>query len=415
MADPTADDRTTPYQRKLFVFLSVASVFEGWDFFALTQILPNLRADMGLSMAGAGALFGFVNLGTVVAFLLVRRADRMGRKSVLTLTIAGYTLCTLGSGLSWDVYSFAGFQFLGRIFLIGEWAVASVYAAEEFPARNRATVIGLLQGLSSLGAILCAGAVPLLLQTSYGWRSVYLVGVVPLVLLAWSRRGLRETHRFEEQQAAATGQRPLTHILRTPHARRVWQLGLIWFTTYICSNTAVSFWKEHAVTDLGWTDSQVAGVITIAALGSMPLIFAAGKLLDVLGRRPGAAIIYIATSAGVFGGYTLTDPTALTIAMTVAVFGVTAVLAVLNSYTAELFPTDLRGDAFAWSNNLIGRVGYVIAPVVLGVVAESHGWGVAIAPTAAFPLIALALIFWLLPETSRRELEETSRLEPPAP
>ena len=400
----------SPYQRRLFGFLGVATLFEGWDFFALTQILPNLRADMGLSVEGAGYLFGFVNLGTVLAFVLVRHADRWGRKRLLTVTIAGYTLCTLGSGLAWDVYSFAVFQFLGRIFLIGEWAVATVYAAEEFPADRRGSVIGILQGFSSLGAILCAGAVPLLLNTEYGWRSVYLVGVLPLVLLAWTRRGLRETQRFEEQQARNDPRRPLTYILRTPYARRVWQLGLIWFMTYICSNTAVSFWKDHAVTDLGFTDAQVAQVITVAALGSMPLIFLAGKMLDVIGRRPGAAIIYLATSGGVFAGYTLTSQTGLTIAMTFAVFGVTAVLAVLNSYTSELFPTDLRADAFAWSNNLLGRIGYVLAPVAIGMMAETTGWGAAVAPTAVFPLIALALIFWLLPETSGRELEETSQL-----
>ena len=31
----------TPYQRRLFVFLSVATFFEGFDFLALSQILPN--------------------------------------------------------------------------------------------------------------------------------------------------------------------------------------------------------------------------------------------------------------------------------------------------------------------------------------------------------------------------------------
>jgi putative MFS transporter len=44
------------YQRRLFIFLSVATFFEGYDFLALTQILPNLRAEMGISEASAGLL-----------------------------------------------------------------------------------------------------------------------------------------------------------------------------------------------------------------------------------------------------------------------------------------------------------------------------------------------------------------------
>ena len=410
MAAKVAPTPLTAYQKRLFVFLSVATLFEGYDFFALTQILPNLRADMDLSRQAGANLFAFVNAGTVLAYLLVRRADRWGRRQVLTVTIAGYTICTFLSGLAWDVYSFATFQLLARIFLIGEWATSMVYAAEEFPADRRGTMIGVLQAFSSLGAILCAGVVPFLVKTPYGWRTVYFVAIVPLVVLAFARRNLRETRRFEEMKAAGLPDRPpLTQILRGPYRKRVLQLGLIWFMTYICSNTAVSFWKDHAVTDLGWTDADVGVALTIAALVSMPMVFMAGKLLDVIGRRRGAAVIFIATSLGVFVAYTASDKWVLTGAMIVAVFGVSSVLPVLNAFTTELFPTDLRGDAFAWSNNLLGRIGYVISPMLIGVVAEQYDWGVAIAPTAIFPLIALGLIYWFLPETRGRELEETSR------
>jgi putative MFS transporter len=42
------DDALSPHQRRLFVFLCVATFVEGYDFIALSQILPNLRADLGL-------------------------------------------------------------------------------------------------------------------------------------------------------------------------------------------------------------------------------------------------------------------------------------------------------------------------------------------------------------------------------
>jgi hypothetical protein len=64
---------------------------------------------------------------------------------------------------------------------------------------------------------------PDLLATSLGWRAVYFVGVIPLLLLAWARRGLRETRRFSEQVAPeirARG-RAFTAILRGPYAGQV--------------------------------------------------------------------------------------------------------------------------------------------------------------------------------------------------
>lgn len=398
------------YQKRLFAFLSVATFFEGYDFLALAQILPNLRADFELSKFGAGLLFACVNAGTVVAWLLVRRADAWGRRRTLMATIIGYTVCTFLSGIAWDVYSFGVFQFLARVFLIGEWAISMVYAAEEYPADRRGMVIGVLQAFSSLGAVLCAGVTPLLLQTAYGWRSVYFVGVIPLILLAYARRNLQETRRFTEQVGDRKPARPMGHILGTPFRRRVLQLGVIWFATYVCSNTAVSFWKEFAVGERGLTDGQAGLAVTIAALVSMPLVFLSGKLIDVIGRRRGAVVIFIGTSLGVFLAYGLHGLWPLTAALTIAIFGVSAVLPVLNAFTAELFPTDLRGDAFAWANNLIGRIGYVLAPIGLGALAEVWGWGPSVQLTTLFPLLALALILWLLPETTGKELEETAAL-----
>ena len=402
----------TPYHYKLFAFLGVATFFEGYDMLALAQLLPNLRADMGLDPSDAGLMVGVINAGTVLAYLLVRKADRWGRKRVLMITIAGYTIFTFLTALSVNVYMFTACQLLARIFLIGEWAVSMVYAAEEFPADRRGMVIGVLQAFASLGSVACAGLVPLLIQTSLEWRLVYLVGAVPLVLLAVARRGLRESKRFAEREADLKEKpQPLTRIFSTPYRTRLLQMALIWFLTYLCTQNAITFWKEFAVTERGMTDGEVGMSITIAAVASMPMVFASGKLLDVVGRRYGAVVIFLLTVLGVVGAYTLSGQVPLTLALVFGIFGASAVLPVLNAYTTELFPTDLRSDAFAWSNNLLGRLGYVLSPIALGAVAEEIGWGPTVASTGIFPLIALVLIFVLLPETSNQELEQTSSVK----
>src|SRR5262249_44963458 len=157
-------------------------------------------------------------------------------------------------------------------------------------------------------------------------------------------------------------------------------------------------------------DRKVALCISIAALAALPCVFGAGPLIDWAGRRLGAAIIFGLTALGVFGAYTLHGAFLLTVMLVLGIFGASAVLSVLYAYTVELFPTELRGAAFAWSNNLIGRVGYVLSPIAVGAAAGQWGWGLAVRGTALFPILALILILWLLPETKAMELEETSRL-----
>ncbi|MBX3128830.1 MAG: MFS transporter [Polyangiaceae bacterium] len=400
----------TPYQRRLFVFLSVATFFEGYDFLALTQILPNLRQEMGISEGQAGALVAFINVGTVLAYLLVRKADKWGRRRVLTATIAGYTVFTFLTGFAPNIWVFAIFQMIARVFLIGEWATSMVIAAEEFPAARRGMVLGVINAFASLGSVFCAGVVPLLLKAPWGWRTVYFVGIIPLVILAYARRNLRETQRFSEQVKEPARARPLMHVMRTPYRKRVLQLGLIWLLTYVCTQNGITFWKEFAVAERSFTDGQVGLAISIAAVAAMPLVFLSGKLIDVIGRQLGAAVIFGLASLGVFLSYSLEGQWALTGALAFGIFGASAVLPVLNAYSTELFPTDLRADAFSWANNLIGRVGYVLSPLGIGLLAGQLGWGPAVRLTAIFPIIAVVLIFLLLPETRNKELEETAAL-----
>lgn len=394
----------------LLIFLSVASFFEGYDFLALSQVLPNLRADLGLDPATGGRIVSLIGVGTILAYLVVRLADRWGRRRVLTLTILGYAAFTFFSGLSRGAWDFALFQLVARVFLIAEWALAMVYAAEEFPAERRGLAIGIIQGASAFGSIVCAGVTPLLLHNQYGWRTVYFVGVIPLLLVAYARRNLQESRRFVEQAVKGAAPAGLLDLLRSPYRRRALQLALIWALTYMCTQNAVVFWKEFAVGERGLTDGQVGTAVALASLVSLPLAFAAGKLLDAIGRRPSAVIIYLATAAGVLAAYRLHSYWLLTASLMVAIFGAVALLTLLNAFTTELFPTERRADAFAWANNLLGRIGYVIAPALVGAAAVRIGWGPAVSFTVVFLLAALALVLWLLPETTRRELEETAAI-----
>lgn len=400
----------TAYQKRLFVFLSVATFFEGYDFFALSQLLTSIRETYGLSPEQGTWLVTLINLGTMLAYVLVRRADRWGRKRVLSITIAGYALFTFLSAFAPSAVVFGLLQMVARVFLIGEWAISMVVAAEEFPAERRGMVIGVVSACAGLGSIVCAAVVPLLLKTPFGWRSVYLLGVLPLLLLMYARRNLRETQRFTERAAQGPVDPPLLELLRGPHRRRVLELGAIWFLSYVCTHNAVTFWKEFALAERGLSHGQAGLVVSVAAVVSMPLVFFAGRLLDVVGRRRGAAFIYLATVLGVLGAYTLHGVLPLMLCMTLGIFGVNAVLTVLNAFMTELFPTEARGNAMAWSNNLIGRVGYCLSPLVIGLFVQQHGWGLPMRFTVVFPLLALALIFLWLPETNARELEETSKV-----
>jgi len=406
---PSESTEDRAYYRRLFFFLGAAGFFEGYDTFTLTQVLPAIRIEMGLSHRSEGALVAFINVGMLLAYPLVHNADRWGRKRVLTITVLGFACATLAAGLAPNVWLFGLSQLVARMFLAAEWAVATVYAAEEFPADRRGTVIGIVHGLNGFGAIACAAVAPALLATPLNWRSVYFVGALPLFLMAIARRSLRETRRFAQQAATKRGEAgSLARMLAPPLRGRLLQLSLLWALTYGCTASAITFWKEFAVSERAMSDASVGKYISIAAVVAMPLAFSAGKILDRFGRRVGALLIYGSTVGGTIGAYTLTVSAPLITSLIFGMAGITAVGVVLSAYTAELFPTELRGTAFGLSNHLLGRTAFIISPLGVGFAATHVGWGHAVAMTTALPALALLLILILLPETRGKELEDTA-------
>ena len=352
---------------------------------------------------------GIIQIGSILAFFLVRNADTWGRKRILTITILGYTVCTLLTGLSQDVYTFAAAQLAAKFFLVTEWAVGMVYAAEEFPAARRGMVIGVLNGLNGLGAVVCAGVAPLIVKMPLGWRGVYFVGAIPLLLMAIARRSLRETRRFTEHVAGTDAtKRSFWQILEPPYRNRMLTLALLWALTFVSTNVAITFWKEHAILELGISDAEAGANVAIAAVAAMPLAFCAGKLIDRVGQRVGSLIIYGATILGTLGAYELTSRWLIVASLVAGVAGITAIGAPLGTYTAELFPTRLRSDAFGWSNHLLGRITLVLSPAGVGYAAERIGWSRAVSLTTICLAAAAVLILLLMPETRGRELEETS-------
>ena len=178
--------------------------------------------------------------------------------------------------MSRSPFDFAFYQLTARVFLVGQWALCMMYAAEEFPADRRGFAIGVIQAATALGSITCALVAPALLNAPYGWRTVYFVGVIPLLLLAYARRNLKETRRFEDHVDQGGRPHGLTDILRSPYRTRVFQVALVWALTYACSISAVVFWKEFAVGERGFTDGQVGTAVALASAVSLPFIFAAG-------------------------------------------------------------------------------------------------------------------------------------------
>ncbi len=405
------------YLRLLLVLLVSAAFFEGYDSSILALLLPDIQSTFRVSEAVLGVTRIPIELGLFVAFFVTRLSDRLGRRPLLLWSVVGYTIFTAATAFSWDIWSFAFFQFGSRVFLGAEYAVGVTMIVEEFPAGKRGRALGTLLTFAALGTI----AVGMLIfgglaETGLGWRAFYLVGLVPLLLLIPFRRRLRETQRFTEMRAErAKGEVqeevPFLEPWKPQYRRNLVLVGIVHMLRSIPIFGSTAWWAFYAERERGFTAVEVSIYIVASyGLGCMGY-YVCGRLMERIGRRP-TALIY-------FGGgiifsiilfQTASKPVAF-VALMLAVFFGLGMGPVMSSFATELFPTHIRGQAAAWIRNWFEIAGYVFGPALVGILGD-HATGAIgnIGDTVTLLMIlqlpALFLIWKFMPETKGLELEE---------
>ena len=113
--------------------------------------LPYLGAEFGADAQTLGSAVGLINVGTILAFIPLRLADRHGRRRVFLFAILGYTLFTVLSACAVGLYDFVARQCLARMFMVTEIGVGAIILTEEMPARWRGAAVTLMFALSLSG------------------------------------------------------------------------------------------------------------------------------------------------------------------------------------------------------------------------------------------------------------------------
>ncbi len=406
----------SPSQLRLLGFLTFAMFFENFDLSLLGNALPQIGASFGLSKAELGDFTGATRFGALPAFFLIPLADRLGRRRLLLACVIGMSAGSALTAFSQTALQFVLFQVVTRTFIVTASVVTFVVITEEFPAENRGWGIGMLGGVSAIGFGAGALVYGFVNALPFGWRSLYLIGLTPLLLFPALRRGIVETRRWNEHSknqlpagswtTAITGAfAPIVELYRL-HPRRALALGLLGGLSAAGTGVAFQFISEFLQTERGWTPGTFAALsIGFGAFGIIgnPV---AGRLGDRIGRRTIAAAVFTLFPICAFAFYA--GPASMVaLPWTGMVFLSMASSVTTRAIATELFPTALRGTG-GGSLALLETLG-----VAAGLFAYARGMEWLGDQGLVIPLVSLATVLagfsvLLLPETARRELEEIS-------
>jgi MFS transporter, putative metabolite:H+ symporter len=432
----------TPRLLLIRVIVGIATFFDGYTVLAIAFAMPSLVSEwkltptevgLILSAGYVGQLFGAVIFGSL--------AEKYGRLKILFITIMLFVSMDVACLFAWSGVSMIAFRFLQGVGTGGEVPVASAYINEFIGAEKRGRFFLLYEVIFPVG-LMFAGIAGYFLVPIYGWKAMFVVGLIPSVItipLRWfmpeSPRWLASKGRMEEADAVvklledsatrrgvvlakpvvrpidprATARSDWRELFKGIYLKRTLTIWGLWVCAYMINNGLIT-WLPTLYTQVFHLPLQTSlgyGWIT-SAVGVIASIVCA-LLIDKVGRKRWYVTAFLLAIVPLL---TLTWLGA-TSAVEVLILA-TAAYAILQTitfslylYSAELYPTRLRclgtGLGSAWL-----RAGSAIGPVMVGIIVGDLGIRYVFAAFAAVTLVGGLVTLLFAIETKGRVLEELS-------
>ena len=246
-------------------------------------------------------------------------------------------------------------------------------------------------------------------QLPLGWRGAYLVGLIPLLLLIYARKGIRETKAFAPPKITGNLFTPLIEVFNQQRSAFL-LLVVALLLTYTAAIAGFTFTSHSLQRDHGYSPGQVSSLFILGGVFILLTNLLGGKLSDRFGRRGVLITGLVIGNFSILGFYQCSG-LAVPILWTLTYMGYALVDLMFAAYAGELFSASRRATASGLRATLIalgGGTGLLIESYFYPTF-NSHGQILSLMLIMTIPVPFL--IFWKFPETSQKTLESISKQE----
>jgi len=405
----TAPDRWTGYSATVLTICILGWSFDIYEATIMQLVTPLLIKEWNITPA----TMGFVTtvsrwIGLIGTFAFPVFADLYGRKPALIWAILGYSVFTGLTGFSTGWISLLIFSSITRIALAGENPVGMLMVTETAPTKWRATALGGLVGGYPLGYMLCSAAA-LVIVPLWGWRALYFLGILPALLVLWIRIGIKESPRYEHvtSQMLKEGLKKQLDIVSPArkYPREMLIASLVYFF-YLFTWLGWSAWMPfYLATERKLGFQTMGAYLTVWMFCAIFAYWICGWLCDLFGRRWVIPAFAVPAAVLLVTMGHLDSPTSLFWVGLATNCLITGSFGTGLGYTAELFPTQIRG-AGVGASFTFGLAVASLAPLIMGWIATAYSVAAGL-PLLALSFLLLAPLFiWFAPDMTRKELTD---------
>ena len=356
----------------------------GFARFGYTMILPEMQAELGLSNTQTGGLAtgnfsGYLVLGVIGGFIASRYGPRRVIAASMLLTGVAMALTGLANSfqgaLLWRVLTGVGSggSNVPVMSLLPAW----------FATRRRGLAAGIAVSGSSLALMISGLMVPRILDEfgEDGWRySWFVLGALVLVLgfLAFALLRDRPEAKGLKPIAADPTDGLAPQVASSLDWRRVYRSGAVWHLAlvYIAFGFSyviyVTYFAKYLESEGGYTREAAGNLWAIVGWISISCGLIWGTLSDVIGRKYGLALVYLAQAIS-FATFALwQNPGGYTVSA--IIFGLTAwsIPSIVAAASGDYLGPQLAPAALGFVTLFFG-LGQAAGPSVAGTIADVTG------------------------------------------
>lgn len=379
---------------------TIAYLYDSLALITLSICIPFIIKEMNISLSQSGLLSSATMIGGAFgAIIFGKMANRLGNKKAIVWALIVCGVFTVFVYFANTFESLLLLRFFTGIGIGGVWGPCVAMVSESWDAKNRSWAISFVLSSFAMGSIL-ASFLGAHLLSQLNWRVFFMISgtsvIAGLLFYYFGPEDNTETKRGETKKTAIK--------LNDLFLNNVFKITIP--ATMIAFFYMGGFWGLNSwvptflVQERGFNINEMGiwnMMIYIGMLAGYPLC---GLLSNYLGRK-GTLLLCFFVSALSIPFYILCNNSDILFWLSPLMgFWFGGLAGLQGVYYSELFPQEIRalGGGFCFN---MGRAGAVIAPYVVGYLADIKGLTIGMGTVSLFFLLGCFMLL-LLPETYKR-------------
>ncbi|MGY4104564.1 MFS transporter [Ignavigranum ruoffiae] len=379
--------------RRALITAIVGSGLDDLNVMFLAFSMSSIVAQLGISQTQGGWIATFTNFGMLAGGLIFGvLADRYNKYRVFKWTIAIFSIATALIFFTPNISYLYLMRFLAGVGVGGEYGVAIAIMAGIVPP-ERMGRISAFNGIAGQVGSIASAILAAFVAPVFGWRGLFLMGLLPLVLVAYMHFAIDADKVSNHRVAKDVTVKPSIAELFASPTLAYQTLALMLMTTVqIAGYFGMMNWLPTIMQEslnISIKNSSTWMIATIIGMCLGMLVF--GQILDKLGPRLAYGIFLLMSAGSVFLFQFANSATTMLLGGMIVGFFVNGMFSGYGAMTSRLY----AGRIHSIANNVILNVGRAVggfSSVIIGMILDHYSTGMVMVFLASLYLVSFVVM-----------------------